>query len=39
VVSDRRQFSHVVKLRDPGELDEMKPFLREAYQRSLSASD
>jgi len=37
VVSDRRQTSHVVKLRDARELHEMKPLLREAYQRSISA--
>jgi predicted transport protein len=36
VVSDRRQTSHVVKLHDTHELREMKPFLREAYQRSIS---
>jgi predicted transport protein len=37
VVSDRGHVSHVVKLRDARALDEMKPFLREAYQRSISA--
>jgi len=37
VVDDRRQLSHVVKLRDARELHEMKPLLREAYQRSISA--
>jgi predicted transport protein len=35
IVSDRRHVSHVVKLRDARELDEMKPFLRAAYQRSI----
>ncbi|MEI9952743.1 MAG: DUF5655 domain-containing protein [Pseudomonadota bacterium] len=38
VVSDRRHVSHVVKLRDTRELHEMKPFLREAYQCSISAA-
>jgi predicted transport protein len=37
IVSDRRHVSHVVKLRDRRELQEMKPLLREAYQHSLSA--
>jgi predicted transport protein len=36
VVEDRRHVSHVVKLRDARELSEMKPFLREAYQFSIS---
>ena len=35
VVADRRHVSHVVKLRDPRELAEIKPFLREAYQSSI----
>jgi predicted transport protein len=37
IVADRRQISHVVKLHDARELQEMKPILREAYQRSVSA--
>lgn len=37
IVSDRRHVSHVVKLRARRELDELKPLLREAYQRSISA--
>lgn len=37
VVSDRRHVSHVVKVRQTRELGEMKPFLREAYESSLSA--
>ena len=36
VVSDRRHVSHVAKLHDSHELNEMKPFLREAYRDSLS---
>lgn len=35
VVSDRRQVSHVAKLRHPDELEAMKPFLREAYEYSI----
>jgi len=38
VVSDRRQVSHVVKLRDKRGLDEMKPLLREAYLHSMSST-
>ena len=32
------EVSHVVKLRDRQELDEMKPLLREAYLHSLSTA-
>jgi predicted transport protein len=35
VVADRRQISHVVQLHHTRELQEMKPLLREAYQRSI----
>jgi len=38
IVLDRRQVSHVVKLRDRRELDEMKPLLREAYLHSMSTA-
>ncbi|HKO50515.1 MAG TPA: DUF5655 domain-containing protein [Polyangiaceae bacterium] len=34
VVSDRRHVSHVVTLKGRLELEEMKPFLREAHQHS-----
>jgi len=36
VGADRRQVTHIVKLRTPKELDAMKPFLREAYEFSVS---
>jgi hypothetical protein len=35
-VSDRRHVTHVAKLRAMGELQSMKPFLREAYEHSIS---
>ena len=34
--SDRRQVTHVAKLHDMEELEVMKPFLREAYECSIS---
>ena len=34
--SDRRQVTHVAKLHDMEELDTVKPFLREAYEYSIS---
>ena len=36
VVSDRRQVTHVAKLHDMQELESMEPFLREAYEHSIS---
>ena len=36
VVSDRRQVTHVAKLHDLKEFEIMKPFLREAYDFSVS---
>jgi predicted transport protein len=36
VGSDRRQVTHVVKLHTLAELEIMKPFLREAYEFSIS---
>ena len=36
VVSDRKQVTHVVKLHDMQELEAMQPFLREAYEHSIS---
>lgn len=36
VASDRRHVSHVAKLRAMEELESMKPFLREAYEHSIS---
>jgi predicted transport protein len=36
VGSDRRHVSHVARLRAVEELEAMKPFLREAYEYSLS---
>jgi predicted transport protein len=36
VGSDRRHVTHVVKLRALEELESMKPFLREAYEHSIS---
>jgi hypothetical protein len=32
--SDRRHVTHVARLREPAELEAMKPFLREAYEFS-----
>jgi predicted transport protein len=34
--SDRRHVTHVAKLHDMSELETMKPFLREAYEYSLT---
>ena len=36
VAADRRQVTHVAKLRTPAELAEMQPLLREAYTWSLA---
>jgi hypothetical protein len=36
VASDRRQVSHVAKLRDMRDLEAMQPYLREAYEFSIS---
>ena len=36
VAADRKQVTHVAKLRDMKELETMKPFLREAYEYSIS---
>lgn len=36
VGSDRRQVTHVAKLHDMEELEAMKPFLREAYEYSIT---
>jgi hypothetical protein len=36
VVSDRRHVSHVARLREIRELESMKPFLREAYEYSVT---
>jgi len=36
VVSDRKRSTHVAKLRDMQDLESMEPFLREAYEHSLS---
>ncbi len=36
VGSDRRHVTHVAKLRAMEELESMKPFLREAYEHSIS---
>jgi predicted transport protein len=36
VGADRRQVTHVAKLHDMEELKAMKPFLREAYEYSIS---
>lgn len=36
VAGDRRQVTHVAKLHDMEELEAMKPFLRQAYQDSVS---
>jgi predicted transport protein len=37
VAADRRQVTHVAKLRAMEELESMKPFLHEAYRHSLSS--
>ena len=34
--SDRKQVTYVAKLHNMQELEEMKPFLREAYEYSIS---
>lgn len=36
IASDRRQVTHVAKLHDMEELETVKPFLREAYEYSIS---
>jgi predicted transport protein len=36
VGADRKQVTHVTKLHDMEELQAMKPFLREAYEHSIS---
>ena len=36
VGSDRRHVTHVAMLRDMEELESMKPFLREAYEYSVT---
>jgi hypothetical protein len=36
VASDRRHVTHVAKLRAIEELESLKPFLREAYEHSIS---
>jgi predicted transport protein len=36
VGADRKHVTHVAKLRAMDELDSMKPFLREAYEHSIS---
>jgi predicted transport protein len=36
VGADRKHVTHVVKLRDIEELEAMKPYLREAYEYSIS---
>ena len=36
VGADRKQVTHVAKLRTPAELEAMKPFLRKAYDFSVS---
>ena len=37
VAADRSHVTHVAKLHDMAELDAMKPFLREAYEYSVSS--
>jgi predicted transport protein len=37
VAADRRHVTHVAKPHDMAELDAMKPFLREAYEYSVSS--
>ena len=36
IVSDRKKVTHVAKLHDMEEFKAMKPFLREAYENSIS---
>jgi predicted transport protein len=36
VGADRKQMTHVAKLHDMEEFEAMKPFLREAYEYSIS---
>lgn len=36
IMSDRRQVSHVAKIRTPEELELVKPLIREAYEYSIS---
>ena len=36
VVADRKQVTHVARLHAMDELEAMKPFLREAYEHSIS---
>ena len=36
VASDRKHVTHVARLRAMDELESMKPFLREAYEHSIS---
>lgn len=36
IVSDRKHVTHVAKLRHMEELESMKPFLREAYEKSVA---
>jgi predicted transport protein len=36
IARHRRQVTHVARLHTPDELDSMKPFLREAYEYSVS---
>lgn len=36
IVSDRKKVTHVAKLHDMEEFKAMKPFLREAYEHSIS---
>lgn len=36
VVSDRKRATHVARLRDMQDLESMEPFLREAYEHSIS---
>jgi len=36
VASDRKHVTHVAKLRSTEEFESMKPFLREAYEHSIS---
>jgi hypothetical protein len=36
IVADRRHVTHVTKLTAPGDLEAVKPFLRQAYADSLA---
>lgn len=38
IVSDRKRFAHVAKLHTAQELEPMEPFLREAYEYSVSSA-